>query len=219
MNENPQLENGYVKIANDLVDSFCKLKLSPNETQILWCILRKTYGFNKKEDKISLTQFEKQTNLSRPGVVRALKKLVAKQILVVNPQPFIHVFSLNKKISQWINSSYLDTSTYFATRVVPIQVPANGTYLATHKRQENKDNIQKTREVFILSDLDFQKISEDYHVPISFVLSVWDDLQNWCLAKGKRYKNYNAALRKWVKKDAIEIKSRKGGIADARGVI
>lgn len=56
----------------------------------------------------------------------------------------------------------------------------------------------------ILSDDDFIEISETYNVPLSFVLSKWDDLQNWCKSKGKKYKDYNAALRNWVKRDAIE---------------
>jgi len=139
----PQLENGYLRIANELAENFAKIKLSPNEWRICWAFLRKTYGFNKKEDAISLTQFQKLTNLSRPSVVKAIKKLVAKQILVAKQQPFIHVYRLNKAYSQW-TSSYIDTSSYFATTLVAKQQPK-----LVAKQQptiDKKDNIQKTVE-------------------------------------------------------------------------
>lgn len=51
-----------------------------------------------------------------------------------------------------------------------------------------------------------QEIADLYQVPLAFVESKWDDLQNWCLAKGKKYTDYTAALRNWVKNDAIKIR-------------
>lgn len=48
------------------------------------------------------------------------------------------------------------------------------------------------------------QIAYTYKVPISFVFSKWDDLENYCLSTGKRYKDYTATLKNWVKKDAIE---------------
>ncbi len=50
-----------------------------------------------------------------------------------------------------------------------------------------------------------QKISQDYKLPLAFVISKADDLKNWCAAKGKSFKNYPAALRNWVKRDAEKI--------------
>lgn len=47
-----------------------------------------------------------------------------------------------------------------------------------------------------------KKIAEDYKLPFAFVMSKADDLRNYCEAKGKSYKNYPAALRNWVKRDA-----------------
>lgn len=58
---------------------------------------------------------------------------------------------------------------------------------------------------------DFIKIAEDYKVPISFVMSKYDDLKNYCAQTGKRYKDYVAALRNFVKKDAIELRKEQSG--------
>lgn len=69
-----------------------------------------------------------------------------------------------------------------------------------------------------------QKISQDYEVPTTFVKDVKENMGLWLAQTGKKYKDYNAALRNWVKKDRarymIEAKkanrSNKGGLLDAR---
>lgn len=79
----PQKEDGFIPIANEIAEAFMRLNLSPQEVRVLWVILRKTYGFNKKEDCISLSQFSQMTGIDRRHVHRALKKLSSKQVIVV----------------------------------------------------------------------------------------------------------------------------------------
>src|SRR3990167_701531 len=79
---NVQIEKGYTRIANEALEALVKVRLPPSEKDILFFIIRKTYGYGKKEDRISLTQFEKGTELSRPTVVRALSNLLTRKILV-----------------------------------------------------------------------------------------------------------------------------------------
>ena len=98
----PQLEDGYTSIANEIVEKLGKLHLSGNEWQIVWIVLRKTYGWHKKSDQISLTQFQKLTGLSRPSVWEAIGKLVGKKVLVVKKEPYINEYSFNKLYNQWI---------------------------------------------------------------------------------------------------------------------
>ena len=81
---NPQKENGHTGIANEIIEKFCSYRISGEEWMVLWVVLRKTYGWNKKEDFIPLTQFQIMTGLKRPNVIRAIKKLVSKKILVVS---------------------------------------------------------------------------------------------------------------------------------------
>jgi len=79
---NPQIEDGYVKIADELAEAFARYRISGEEWQVLWAILRKTYGWNKKEDWISLSQFQELTGIKRPNIIRALKKLIQKNIVI-----------------------------------------------------------------------------------------------------------------------------------------
>ena len=59
----PQLEDGYTQISNELLEALCWMNLSPYEWRVLLWILRKTYGWKKKTDWISLSQFSKETGL------------------------------------------------------------------------------------------------------------------------------------------------------------
>jgi len=56
----PQKENGFVPIASELVEHFAKVNLSAYEWRTLWVVWRKTWGWQKKQDKISITQFQKK---------------------------------------------------------------------------------------------------------------------------------------------------------------
>jgi Zn-dependent peptidase ImmA (M78 family) len=73
------------------------------------------------------------------------------------------------------------------------------------KETITKETIQKKyTSIKSLNDDTFEEIAKKYNVPIAFVLSKFEDLQNYCSRKGKKYKNYKAALEFFVKKDAIE---------------
>ncbi len=77
----PQTENGHIDIANDIGEYLSRYRISGEEYQILWTIWRKTYGWHKKEDCISLSQFFHATKMKKPSIIRAIKKLEAKNII------------------------------------------------------------------------------------------------------------------------------------------
>ena len=78
----PQLEKGYTKIANEILEALAKIRIPGEARQILDVILRKTYGWGKKEDNISLSQFQKNTNLSKPNICRGINKLINMNIII-----------------------------------------------------------------------------------------------------------------------------------------
>ena len=77
----PQKENGHLDIANEIAEQFAKLNLSAYEWRVLWAVLRKTYGWKKKSDIISLSQIIKLTGLRQPHASRAKASLLKKQLL------------------------------------------------------------------------------------------------------------------------------------------
>ena len=95
---NVQVENGYTRIANEALEALVKVRLPPSEKDLILFIIRKTYGYNKREDRISLTQFEKGTDLSRPTVVKALRNLISRKIVVKTGL----LLRFNKDYETWV---------------------------------------------------------------------------------------------------------------------
>jgi len=79
----PQLQNGYTRIANEIMEALCKMNLSPYESRVLWFLFRKTYGYQRKADHIPSSQFSAGTGLDRRLVHRALKGLSSKKMTVI----------------------------------------------------------------------------------------------------------------------------------------
>jgi DNA-binding Lrp family transcriptional regulator len=80
------------------------------------------------------------------------------------------------------------------------------------KKNNTKKSItvrkKKYSSIKDISNGEFEEIAQKYDVPMAFVRSKYDDLVNYCQARGRVYKNYKFALMKFVKKDAMEIKDR-----------
>ena len=69
-----QVPNAFVdEVLNKISDASCKLYL---------VVCRKTRGWQKQMDSISLTQFEKITGKSRPTVVKCVRELVKVGLLI-----------------------------------------------------------------------------------------------------------------------------------------
>ncbi len=105
---NPQTENGFIQIAtgneeNDILKALVRAELSGTEYQVILLVIRQTYGFKKKEDWISLSQFQGITGKSREALCKYIKRLVNKKILVKHSTPGKNAyFSLNKNFDTWI---------------------------------------------------------------------------------------------------------------------
>jgi len=85
----------------------------------------------------------------------------------------------------------------------------NSTSNNNNNKKKKKNIIKRKRKRKSLKSIteeDFEYIANFYQVPVAFVKSKYDDLVNYCEAKGKRYRDYLAALRNFVKQDAIKIR-------------
>lgn len=100
---NPQTENGYTKIANELLDAIIKVKLSDAEYRIFLCILRFSYGFNQKEAKLSLSRIRNLTGLPERTVSRAVSKLKKKNMIFQTTDYVCSVWKINKYWDSWNN--------------------------------------------------------------------------------------------------------------------
>jgi phage replication O-like protein O len=97
-----QVENGeYTRIHNAILETLARARLSPLEFRIVCYLLRKTYGFQKKADVISITQFE-TCGGSRACTIDALVNLVRlKVILREKKGAQRYEYCFNKYIETW----------------------------------------------------------------------------------------------------------------------
>ena len=65
---------------NSIIDELLP-ELSHSELKCYLCVLRKTKGWNKEEDAISVSKFMKVTGLSNKAVISACESLVEREIL------------------------------------------------------------------------------------------------------------------------------------------
>jgi phage replication O-like protein O len=140
---NPQLEDGYARIANELLEAFARTRLNSQETKIIFAILRKTYGFSKKEDWIAGSQLEELTGIKRTHCVNTKTRLINRNIITQTGTKI----RLNKMYNTWKGvpkqvhvPKQVSSSTQTGTLLVPKQVHT--------KDNLTKDNIQQQGEVF-----------------------------------------------------------------------
>jgi len=98
---NPQKENGHIQIATQIYEAFCKIRINGEARQVLDFIIRKTYGFHKKEDKIALSQFCLGTGLRKPTICKALNKLKSMKLIIQIDNGDINIYRFNKDFDTW----------------------------------------------------------------------------------------------------------------------
>lgn len=103
---NPQKEDGHVDIANEIIEALAKIHLSGYESQVLWAIFRKTYGWHKKEDWISNTQISNMTGIAEAHVSRTIKILTQKNLIIKKSKKigFQKDYDLWKKLPKGVTS-------------------------------------------------------------------------------------------------------------------
>jgi len=163
MDCSPQLKNGYVKIANEIMDALIKYRIPGEQRQCLDFILRKTYGYNKKEDWISNSQFVQATGLKKGNVSRALKSLISKNIVIKSDNKNIITYRFNKNYKTW----------KVLSKKQPV-IKSDNWVLS--KVMDTKDNITKDN---IYQDFKFEK---KVKIPSSIFLT--DKMKKYALKQG-----------------------------------
>lgn len=98
----PQTENGYTKISNELMQALARVRIAGEYRQVLDVIFYKTYGWHKKWDAISLSQFVIATGMKKPSVCRALRMLIKMNMISEKANAIATSYSINKDFDTWI---------------------------------------------------------------------------------------------------------------------
>lgn len=149
------LENGYTRIANEILEKLATIKLSPTQYRILFIIWRYTYGFNRKETDLALSFISNATGCNLRSIQRELKGLEDMGIIL---QQISHgksrKVSFNKHLDSWLtfgetangNSANGQTANGETAKSHLAKLPIE--HLAKlPKKKESKDN---SKEIYIV---------------------------------------------------------------------
>ncbi len=150
---NPQPDK-FTKLSNELFEAYLKIcrKLSPYESAVWLCVLRKTYGYNKKEDWISLSQIRILTGILETHIARAIKKLKAKKMIIHKGEKGrIFLTGIQKDFDSWLLPKQVidtmtqtgnSTMTQTGQKLLPKQVIA-----LLPKQVITKENVKEIKEI------------------------------------------------------------------------
>lgn len=92
----PQTENGYTRIANELLEHLYHVDLTGAELRIMLCVIRMTYGWQEKETIIRQVDIASETGMVKSTINSAMRRLVGKNMLQING-----VVGINKNWEEW----------------------------------------------------------------------------------------------------------------------
>lgn len=152
-----QLENGFTKIANQLLDAIQNFQFTQNQFKLLILIWRNTYGWSRKECELSLSYIEKNTHLDRKRASTTLQDLIKANVILEidkgsSTKPKVVTF--NKNYMEWeikqykgsdipTTSSHSDTSGKVTTSSSGELTTSGSGHSATHKRNILNKSLNK----------------------------------------------------------------------------
>lgn len=149
MSDGLQVENGnFTRIVNPLIDRLLLIPFKGCELAVALFIIRKTYGYHKTQDEISLQQICKGINKSKPTVLVALKNLqLVKLALLVkqgNTKGDCNIWKINKYHDTWelVKLAYLVTRKRGAGKA---SVTESGNAGVTYKRKKKYNTKERER--------------------------------------------------------------------------
>lgn len=132
-------DDGYTRIANELLEAVMSADLTARQLKVVLAIIRKTYGFGKKLDRITNTQIAAMTGIHHTHVCKAKNEMIAMRILVSTGI----AVGVNKVVSDWNTGISQHSETLAKSANETLAKSAN-----THKPSQlnTKETIQKKKE-------------------------------------------------------------------------
>ena len=97
----PQLEDGFTRIANELLDALCRADFTAREFRVVHFVIRQTYGWNDKAKRMSSTFIAGGTGLHESDCSKVLNELIRRRVIIRHGGSRSPV-SLNKHSGEWM---------------------------------------------------------------------------------------------------------------------
>ena len=212
-------DRGHIEISNEIVDKLCSYRLSGEEWQVLWVIIRKTFGWQKEADWISLSQFETLTGIKKSNIIRTLKKLLSKNIVIKIDNGDKTKYAFNRDFDTWKPSKALSKKIMSVIKIDNGRYQKRYTqYTSVTKENITKDNnkngakITFNEKTFRFENIPKEKIEKWKEVfPNCNVEVELKRMETWLVANPKKHKkNYEKFIVNWLGRAGGENGKNKG---------
>lgn len=181
------LDDGYTRIANELYDVLIEADLTKHQQKVAHAVVRLTYGYNKKNDRIADSQIAEKTKLPRCKVNTAKNELLDMKVLILDGRKI----GINKNISDWnITKSYQNSNTIQNGNKVTETVTKNVTKTVTTllpKTEHTKDIISKD--------------NKDNNILLDSAFEIFYKSGLQKVGKSKAITNFKTAYKNWKSKN------------------
>ena len=169
------LDDGYTRIANELLEAVMAADLTARQLKVVLAVIRKTYGFGKKFDRITNTQIAMMTGIHHTHVCKAKIEMIGMNIIVTNGQ----LIGVNKVISEWnfevsqVSESLAKTANETLANLANGYKPTQLNTKETIQKKEKKENTQSSCD-------DREPVKPEKRKPVKFdydqYLSAYNEL-------------------------------------------
>lgn len=197
-----ELENGYLRLANQIQDALCIVELSGREFRVLNAIVRLTYGWSKKSDRIANSLIADKTTLKVKHVSEAVLNLAYRNIIILRRIGQTRYIGINTNLDKWAYAKPNCTkcpAAFPAAEVVtwvitipefrdsnftPSTIPENGD---NHPQKQGKGSLKtgNTKDILPKTNINTDltpsnpprgKVKFD---PLSIPVPEWLDVSSW----------------------------------------
>lgn len=154
-----QPDKNWAKVHNSILELLASTSFTARELRCLLFLLRMTYGEREKDHAISLSEWEKGTNLKRGHVNKTLQELARRNVITkteTGPRSK-PVWAFNKYFEQWIASTPVGT-TFNGTPVGTTPSTDVGTSNGTPVGTKGSTPVQCTTTAYL--EREIQKVPE-----------------------------------------------------------
>lgn len=217
-NNELQIENGnFTRITNPLIENLVKFPFKGCELAVALFIIRKTYGFQKKEDEISLTQFQQGLSRSRQTIVSALKNLqlvnIARLVKRGDSKKQSNCWAINKYYDTWqlVNMARLVKRKRGTSLTEPLQLVKTARHTKENTKESTKERERETpaqiaRNFFNNSDIQEKltnQLQNKYNADYNFLKA---EIQKFILYWTEP--NKSGTKQRWEQQKTFEITRR-----------
>jgi phage replication O-like protein O len=192
---NPQTEQGYTRIANEILEHISKTDLNGTQLRIVLVIWRFTYGFRRKEHELSLAFLSEALNTRKSHIDKELNALIDRKIISVVGVGSRRgrILKFNKNYEEWqerpTDVGHHPSSTNSRTSSSTTCSTSSSYNCSTKKENIKEKNKKNTRQ---------QKMYDEESSYFKMALYFFDKVSAVANEAGVQHLIKKANLQKWA---------------------